>query len=87
MQAADLYCARVGEAAVAPAERIVVVPAVVATIEFDPAKGLDELVASVIVESAEVEPDGTLVVASIVTAIVDQEEGGVTAFSNVEFGI
>jgi hypothetical protein len=37
MQAADLYCARVGAAAVAPAERIVVVPLVTAEIVQTPA--------------------------------------------------
>jgi hypothetical protein len=37
MQAADLYCARVGEAATAPAERIVVVPGVTAEIVHVPA--------------------------------------------------
>ena len=37
MQAADLYCARVGDAATAPAERTVVVPEVVALIVTNPA--------------------------------------------------
>jgi hypothetical protein len=37
MQAADLYCPRVGAAAVPPAERIVVVPLVTAEIVQSPA--------------------------------------------------
>jgi hypothetical protein len=37
MQAADLYCARVGDAATAPADRIVVVPDVTAEIVQVPA--------------------------------------------------
>ena len=37
MQAADLYCARVGEAATAPADRTVVVPEVTALIVQSPA--------------------------------------------------
>jgi hypothetical protein len=37
MQAADLYCARVGEAATAPVERTVVVPDVTAEIVQSPA--------------------------------------------------
>jgi hypothetical protein len=37
MQAADLYCPRVGEAAVAPADNTVVVPGVTAEIVHSPA--------------------------------------------------
>jgi hypothetical protein len=37
MQAADLYCARVGDAAVAPADKTVVVPGVTAEIVQAPA--------------------------------------------------
>jgi hypothetical protein len=40
MQAADLYCARVGAAATAPAERTVVVPVVTAEIVQTPTPSL-----------------------------------------------